>query len=50
MLAGFAPSEELKLHVSFRAPTTTEQSEVRSGEIRASLRDLGLDDDVELVD
>lgn len=50
VLAGFATDEDLKLHVTFWAPATAEQAEAKLNEIRAALRDLGLEDDASLTD
>jgi len=50
VLAGFATDEDLKLHVTFWAPATAEQAEAKLNEIRAALRDLGLDDDATLAE
>ena len=50
VLAGSATDDELKLHVSAWLPTSAEQAEAKLNETRASLRDLGLDDDATLTD
>ena len=48
VLSRFASSPELKLSVRFEVPAEDEQARAKADEARTGLRELGLDDDVEL--
>ena len=48
VLSRFASSPDLELSVSFQVPVEEDQARVKADEARAGLKDLGLDDDVEV--
>ena len=48
VLSHFASSEGLKLKVSFEVPAEGEQGQAKADEARSGLKELGLDDDVNL--
>lgn len=49
VLSKYATSPDLKLEVSFSAKVDREQADAKAGEAKASLRELGLNDDVTLT-
>ena len=48
VLSRFASNEGLKLKVSFEVPAEGEQGQAKADEARSGLKELGLDDDVQL--
>ncbi|MCA9067325.1 MAG: ATP-binding protein [Planctomycetaceae bacterium] len=48
VLSRFAANDGLKLKVSFEVPAEGEQGEAKADEARSGLKELGLDDDVQL--
>ena len=49
VLSRFATSEGLKLKVSFEVPAEGEQGQAKADEARSGLKELGLDDNVEIT-
>jgi len=49
VLSRFASSEGLKLKVSFEVPAEGEQGQAKADEARSGLKELGLDDNVEIT-
>ena len=49
VLSRFASSNDLKLRVSFEVPAEGEQCKSKAEEARTGLKELGLDDNVEIT-
>jgi hypothetical protein len=48
VLSRFASTQGLQLRVSFEAPADDEQSQAKADEARSGLKELGLDDDIQV--
>lgn len=48
VLSRFASAEGWKLNVSFEVPAEGEQGQAKADEARSGLKELGLDDNVEI--